>query len=420
MHATVSNNASTVEEGSSYAAAVTAESGYTLSTVTVTMGGTNITSTAYSNGSISIASVTDNIVITVTATANTYTVTNTLSYCATSNNASTATHGSSYSATLTADTGYTISSVTVTMGGTDITSTVYNSSTGAISTANVTGNIVITATAQSSAPVLSSISAVFNDGAIIRATDGLDSLKTYLTVTATYSDSNTETVNASDYTLSGDMTVGTKIITVAYGGKTTTFQVTVHGGLTLDRVTLPSGYTQIEAIISNQSQYADLNVLSSAVSRAQYGVQLVTESNNYHEHILSSSATFYPYFKVGTSGKTVEAKNVGNTTISSGDKSFDWAKDTDYAVDAAFPDVKVNGTTLYTLPAGTSTNINNLFLCGYNDNGTPNRRSSIRVYYLKLYDAQNQLSHNYVPCTNSSNVAGLYDTVAEEFIASSA
>lgn len=188
----------------------------------------------------------------------------------------------------------------------------------------------------------------------------------------------------------------------------------------MDRVTLPSGYTQIEAIISNQHQYVDLNVLSSAVSRAQYGVQLVTESNNYHEHILSSTATFYPYFKAGTSGKTVEAKNAGNTTISSGNKSFDWAKDTDYAVDAAFPDVKVNGTTLYTLPAGTSTNVNNLFLCGYNDNGTPNRRSSIRVYYLKLYDTQNQLAHNYVPCTNSSNVAGLYDTVAEEFIASSA
>ena len=40
-----------------------------------------------------------------------------------------------------------MASVVITMGGTDITSTAYNSGTGAISITSVTGNIVITATA---------------------------------------------------------------------------------------------------------------------------------------------------------------------------------------------------------------------------------------------------------------------------------
>lgn len=73
---------------------------------------------------------------------------------------------------------------------------------------------------------LVSISAVFEQGsAVIYDTDDLDTLKQYLTVTANYSDSTTEVVTA--YTLSGTLTEGTSTITVTYGGKTDTFNVTV-------------------------------------------------------------------------------------------------------------------------------------------------------------------------------------------------
>ena len=56
-------------------------------------------------------------------------------------------YGSAYSTTLTPSSGMTISSVTVTHNGTDITSTAYDSETGVISIAEVTGPITITATA---------------------------------------------------------------------------------------------------------------------------------------------------------------------------------------------------------------------------------------------------------------------------------
>ena len=58
-HVTNSNSATSIEDSTAYSAALTADTGYTLGMVTITMGGTDITSTAYSNGSISIASVTD-------------------------------------------------------------------------------------------------------------------------------------------------------------------------------------------------------------------------------------------------------------------------------------------------------------------------------------------------------------------------
>lgn len=74
--------------------------------------------------------------------------------------------------------------------------------------------------------VLSSITAVFTQGtATIYDTDSLDTLKQYLTVTATYSDSTTATV--TDYTLSGTLAEGTSTITASYGGKTDTFSVLV-------------------------------------------------------------------------------------------------------------------------------------------------------------------------------------------------
>lgn len=64
---TSSNSASNVMENAAYSATLTANSGYVLETVTITMGGTNITSSAYSNGNISISKVTGNVIITANA-----------------------------------------------------------------------------------------------------------------------------------------------------------------------------------------------------------------------------------------------------------------------------------------------------------------------------------------------------------------
>lgn len=137
-----SNGATVVEEGTSYTATITPNTGYNLGTVKVTMGGTDITSTVYSNGAINIASVTDNIVITATATIKTFSVTKNLTNCSISNSASTVNYGSAYSATITASDGYTLDSVSVTMGGNAVSVT-----NGVISISNVTGDIVITASA---------------------------------------------------------------------------------------------------------------------------------------------------------------------------------------------------------------------------------------------------------------------------------
>lgn len=75
--------------------------------------------------------------------ATTYAVTNNLSNCVSSNSGSSVNADSAYNATITANDGYTLdgASVSITMGGTDITSAAY--SNGVISIASVTGAVVV-------------------------------------------------------------------------------------------------------------------------------------------------------------------------------------------------------------------------------------------------------------------------------------
>lgn len=125
---TLTTNATqSVEDGDAFQTTITPESGYDLQPITVTMGGVDVTAQ----------------VVTMNAEVQSYTVTNHLTN-ATNNNANTTVSGS-YAAVLTPDSGYELSTVTITMGGVDITSTVYSS--GTISIPNVTGDVVITATA---------------------------------------------------------------------------------------------------------------------------------------------------------------------------------------------------------------------------------------------------------------------------------
>lgn len=175
---------------------------------------------------VSFGGKTTTFEVSVTRAPGLFRVANTLVGCTNSNSATTATEGTAYSGTITAASGYTLAgaTVSVTMRGVDITSAAY--SNGTISIAAVTGDVAISVTAV--AVVLSSISAEFTQGqTVVHDTDSLDSLKSMLTVTATYSDSSTATVPSTDYTLSGTLTEGTSTVTVSYGGKTDTFDVVV-------------------------------------------------------------------------------------------------------------------------------------------------------------------------------------------------
>ena len=75
-----------------------------------------------------------------------FTVTQTLSHITSDFSDETVDAGAPLEITLAADTGYVIDTVTVTMDGVDVTSTAWASTTNKVYIANVTGNVVVTAT----------------------------------------------------------------------------------------------------------------------------------------------------------------------------------------------------------------------------------------------------------------------------------
>nr|DAU18197.1 MAG TPA: hypothetical protein [Caudoviricetes sp.] len=67
------NDMTSIEKNKSYSAKLTAYNGYTINSIVVTMGGTNITSTSVANNTINISKVTGNVIITASATLTTTT-----------------------------------------------------------------------------------------------------------------------------------------------------------------------------------------------------------------------------------------------------------------------------------------------------------------------------------------------------------
>lgn len=146
----ISNPATQIEYGEAYTAVLAADSGKTITSVVIKMGGVDITATAYSAGSgaVNIAKVTGAIMITAAASVPTvtYNITRNLTNCSSSNTADNIAEGAAYTTTL-APTGTfkKLGAITVTMGGTDISTSAVSGNT--ITIANVTGNIGITCAA---------------------------------------------------------------------------------------------------------------------------------------------------------------------------------------------------------------------------------------------------------------------------------
>lgn len=157
---TLSNTTSVITKGSSYECTVTPTSGYNAVTITVRQGsstGTDVTGKYVSGNKINIPSVTFDVYITAYGyTLSNYDVVNNLTNCTTSNNATTVEADAHYTATVTRSGDYKLKTLTVKMGGTDITRDVVTYSTGSygvrtyisatIDIPKVTGKVKITGT----------------------------------------------------------------------------------------------------------------------------------------------------------------------------------------------------------------------------------------------------------------------------------
>lgn len=344
---------------------------------------------------------------------NSWLVTNTLSHCSSSNTAESVTKGASYSATISADIGYSLTgaSVSIKMNGVDITASAYNN--GTISIAQVTGNLTITITAAEIE--LASISATYTQSGTVFETDSIDEFKNDLVVTATYSDSSTAVVPSADYTLSGTLESGTSVITVTYEEETTTFNVTVAG--------LPTGYTALDYVSMNGNQYANSGCYESAnplSGEIKFRITTAPTSAAPNPHIMSSTNLFYPYLS-GDQSMTV-IKMTANGTENTGIRvpgSAAWAIDTDYKFKADLNENKLylDDVYIHDITVGSTYSASNQLTIG-TYGGSPSTtkyRLKGRIYYIKLYD-DSGVAHYFKPAQRTSDsVIGFYDIVTDSF-----
>lgn len=119
-------------------------------------------------------------------------------------------------------------------------------------------------------PALVSIEAQFSQGgAVVVGTDDLDTLKQYLIVKATYSDSSTRVLSDNEYTLSGTLAYPSATITVDYQGETDTFTVAVAYD------------AQVAYLESTGTQYIDTGVAASTTASYEVECSFETNSNQF-------------------------------------------------------------------------------------------------------------------------------------------
>lgn len=116
-----------------------------------------------------------------------YSVTNHLTNCTSSNTEDRAAAGSSYSATITANSGYELKSIVVTMGNTPVSVT-----NGRISIESVTDSITITAVADEARPVNVLPLSINADGTLFVGTNGEEGYKTGVRISGSSGNESTQ------------------------------------------------------------------------------------------------------------------------------------------------------------------------------------------------------------------------------------
>lgn len=171
-------------------------------------------------------------------------------------------------------------------------------------------------------------------------------------------------------------------------------------------VTLPEGYTQVEYIESDGTQYIDTGFKPTQDSYVKVRFYSETPGNC----ILGCDTDWgVDGFCIG-SGYSEYADTVTNTG-----QNFSISANTMYDVEMTNEGkLYVNGTLVWTATKTNFTASNSLTLFGLNRNGTVREYSSVRIYSFEIGN-NGVAERNFVACTDVTGVSGFYDIVNNVF-----
>lgn len=275
-----------------------------------------------------------------------------------------------------------------------------------------------------------SISAAYTQSGLVFDTDSLDSLKSGLVVTATYTDTTTETIDGSKYTLSGTLSIGTSTITVTYEGKTDTFTVSVVG--------LPTGYTRYDFVKNNEGFNTDdvKNAIDTGISSSycdpeyEHEITFMVESNPVSTNNYSIYGCRPTTGSAGTAqgncvwfdqGIYPDKIAVGYNGEDAG-YVIDWAIGTKHTLKLSGGNVYVDGVIVKAM-SGQRTSYSNtdIYLFAVGMPGYPIQgsvKSYVRIYDFSVKEiSTGTMISKLIPCTNADSKAGFYDVIRSTFYA---
>lgn len=359
-----------------------------------------------------------------------YSVENNLTNVTSNNDAQRVEKNSSYTAIITPNAGCQIDSVSVLMGGVDVTSTVYNN--GVISIPSVTGNVVITITGEV-IKTLTSIDAVYTQTGDVYDTDTLDYLRTDLIVTAHYDNQTSETI--SDYTLSGTLATGTSTVTVNYEDKSTTFTVTVT------HAELPRGFTAYDYLtltLARGAEYHSYAIIANATiditHTIEYKLRLPSgQSNQYTwseifgtrdgnsgSNYIAASASYsnrYAKFIIANNIKQANKQFGLGSTVTL--KLLPVGKSTTYPSNNVIVTDTTEFNTNLSITSFTPSPWFGIFGVATSETSRGNTEfynwHMAQLGEIKIYDANDSIIYHFIPAKDANDNYGYYEKVNKQF-----
>lgn len=174
---------------------------------------------------------------------------------------------------------------------------------------------------------------------------------------------------------------------------------------------LPIGYTQVEHIRSTGTQYIDTGFKPTGNTKVKIKVQLPTQTN-VQQGIFGVRPGDTGRFGLLT-GARVDALRVNYNTggaLGGSKKAIPNFNATNVNEIEVSNKLIVNDVLVNEVNKTSFQSSVNLYLFTNNNNGTPQFEMQGMIWYCKIWD-NDVLVRNFIPCKNSSNVVGMYDTV---------
>lgn len=170
----------------------------------------------------------------------------------------------------------------------------------------------------------------------------------------------------------------------------------------------PAGYTLLDYIESDGNQYIDTGIRPNQSTRVDCKAQYtdIGGTGVLFGYRYSNSAARYEFFVTG--GNFYSA--YGTSAMRIGPATTDLL-----SIDKNANITFVNGDEAAYHTDGAFQGTGPMFLFGVNRNGTPTLFSSARMYSCQIYDGNDVLVRDFVPCMNASGEVGMYDRVSGKF-----